>query len=205
VKRGFAGVKAKIGYPTVKDDVAVVRAIRQAVGDSVAIMVDYNQCLRRVEALERVRALDDEGLTWIEEPTLAHDYEGHAQIARAARTPLQCGENWWGILDMQHAIDAHASDYMMLEAMKIGGVTGWMRAAAMAAAKGIQISSHLWTEISAQLLSCTPTGHWLEFCDWWQPITKEPLQVEKGMARVDSRTLGCGFEWNEEVVTRYLA
>ena len=85
--RGFKGVKAKIGYPTVQEDVAVIRAIRKAVGDGVAIMVDYNQCLTPAEAVERLRVLDDEGLTWVEEPTLAHDYAGHALIAREAATP----------------------------------------------------------------------------------------------------------------------
>ena len=102
-ERGFTGVKAKIGYPTVQEDLAVVRAIRKAVGDRVAIMVDYNQSLTPGEAIERLRVLDHEGLTWVEEPTLAHDFAGHAQIAREIQTPIQCGENWWGILDLRHA------------------------------------------------------------------------------------------------------
>ena len=83
-----------------------------------------------------MRVLDDEGLTWVEEPTLAHDYAGHALVAREARTPIQCGENWWGTLDLQHAVDAGASDFVMPDVMKIGGVTGWLRAAAIAAAHG---------------------------------------------------------------------
>jgi mandelate racemase len=94
---GFTGVKAKIGYPTVEEDVAVIRAIRKATGDDMAIMVDYNQCLTPTEAIARMRVLDDEGLTWVEEPTLAHDYAGHALVAREAQTPIQAGENWWGI------------------------------------------------------------------------------------------------------------
>ena len=92
VERGFRGVKAKIGYPTVREDVGVIRAIRQAVGDHVAIMVDYNQSLTPTEAIERIRVLDGEGLTWVEEPTLAHDYAGHALIAREVDTPIQCGK-----------------------------------------------------------------------------------------------------------------
>jgi mandelate racemase len=203
-KRGFTGVKAKIGYPTVAEDVAVIRAIRNAVGDSIAVMVDYNQCLKPVEAVDRARILDEEGLIWIEEPTLAHDYQGHSLISRAALTPLQCGENWWGILDMQHAIDAQASDYMMIDVMKIGGVTGWMRAAALAAAKGIMISNHLWPEISAQLLCCTPTAHWLEYCDWWHPIFSQAITIERGMA-IANGVLGTGVEWNERVVERFAA
>lgn len=203
-KRGFTGVKAKIGYPTVQEDLAVVHAMRKAVGEDVAIMVDYNQCLTPTEAIERLRVLDQEGLTWVEEPTLAHDYAGHAQISRAAQTPIQCGENWWGTLDLQHALDAQASDFLMLEVMKIGGVTGWMRGAALAHARNIRVSNHLWPEISAQLLCCTPTAHWLEYAEWWNPILREPLHVEQGMAIIDG-ALGTGIEWNETAVEQFAA
>ena len=81
-KRGFKGIKAKIGYSSVAEDVAVIRAMRAAAGPEMAIMVDYNQCLTPTEAVQRMRVLDDEGLTWVEEPTLAHDYTGHA-LSRA--------------------------------------------------------------------------------------------------------------------------
>jgi mandelate racemase len=203
-KQGFTGVKAKIGYPTVREDLAVVRAIRSAVGEEVAVMVDYNQSLSPAEAVERLRVLDEEGLTWVEEPTLAHDYSGHALVAREVRTPIQCGENWWGTLDMRHALDAQASDFVMPDVMKIGGVTGWLRAAALAQARGIPMSNHLWPEISAQLLCCTPTAHWLEYADWWNPVLAEPLRVEKGMAYVDG-VLGTGVEWDESAVSRFAA
>ncbi len=203
-KRGFTGIKAKIGYPTVQEDVAVVRAMRKASGDGMAIMVDYNQCLTPTEAVERLRVLDDEGLTWVEEPTLAHDYAGHAIVAREARTPIQCGENWWGTLDMQHAIEAQASDFVMPDVMKIGGVTGWMRAATLAHAKGLPMSNHLWPEISARLLCCTPTAHWLEYADWWNPILADPLIVENGTAVVGD-AIGTGVDWNEDAVSRFAA
>jgi mandelate racemase len=202
--RGFTGIKAKIGYPTVQEDVAVVRAMRKVTGDDMAIMVDYNQCLTPTEAVERLRVLDEEDITWVEEPTLAHDYAGHALVAREARTPIQCGENWWGTLDMLHAIEAQASDFVMPDVMKIGGVTGWLRAATLAHAKGIRMSNHLWPEISARLLCCTPTAHWLEYADWWNPILAEPLRVEKGMAIVGD-AFGTGVDWNEDAVRRFAA
>jgi mandelate racemase len=202
VKQGFTGVKAKIGYPSVEEDVAVIRAMRKAVGDNVAIMVDYNQSLSPVDAVQRMRRLDEEGLTWVEEPTLAHDYAGHALVAHAAATPIQCGENWWGTLDMQHAIAAHASDYVMPDVMKIGGVSGWLRAAALAHTHGIRMSNHLWPEISTQLLCATPTAHWLEYSDWWNPILAEPLEIKQGMAVV-SDAPGSGVAWNEDVVARF--
>lgn len=201
-RRGFTGVKAKIGYATVAEDVAVIRAIRTAVGPLVAVMADYNQSLTPPEAVERIRVLDGEGLTWIEEPTRSHDFAGHALIARAAETPIQCGESWWGTLDMRSSIDASGSDFVMPDVMKIGGVTGWMRAAALAHAHGLPVSSHIWPELSAHLLAVTPTAHWLEYADWWNPILADPLWVERGMATVADRP-GSGMEWDEAAVERF--
>jgi mandelate racemase len=198
-RRGFQGVKAKIGYPDLKEDLEVIRTIRAAVGPEVAIMVDYNQSLLPSEAVERLRVLDSEGLAWVEEPTLAHDYQGHALIARESRVPIQCGENWWGAQDLKHAIDARASDYIMLDVMKIGGVTGWLRASALAEIHALPVSSHLWPEISAQLLSLTPTAHWLEYAEWWNTILIDPLRIEGGMAH-PNQAPGCGMEWNEKTI-----
>jgi mandelate racemase len=203
VERGFKGVKAKIGYPDVREDVDVVRAMRRAVGDGVSLMVDYNQSLVPTDAIERGRRLDDEGLTWIEEPTLADDYLGHARIAREVRTPIQCGENWWGPHDMRKAIDAGASDYMMPDVMKIGGVTGWLRAAALGEAHGIRLSNHLFIEVSTHLLCATPTAHWLEYAEWFNSVIEQPLSIVNGCAALDERP-GTGVEWNEEAVARYL-
>ena len=190
-KRGFRGVKAKIGYPEVGEDLDVIRAIRSAVGPDVAVMVDYNQSLTPAQAIARLRILDEEGLTWIEEPVPAHDFKGHADVARAIRTPIQSGENWWGALEVRHAIEAQSSDYVMFDVMRIGGVTGWLQASALAAAHGIPVSSHLWPEISAQLLCLSPTVHWLEYADWWNPVLAEPLRIENGCAIIDG-VLGTG-------------
>jgi mandelate racemase len=203
-RHGFKGVKAKIGYPTVAEDLAVIRAIRSAAGSDIAIMVDYNQSLTPADAVQRLRPLEEEGLTWIEEPTLAHDYTGHARIAEQIHTPIQCGENWWGVRDMQHAIDARASDYMMPDVMKIGGVTGWMRAAALGETHSIRLSNHLWPEVSAQLLCATPTAHWFEYADWWNAVVKEPLRIDNGAVCLDG-VIGAGVEWNQANVDRYAA
>jgi mandelate racemase len=177
--------------------------MRREVGDGVALMVDYNQSLAPTEAIERVLRLDDEGLAWIEEPTLAEDYAGHARIAQVARTPIQCGENWWGTHEMHKAIAAGASDYMMPDVMKIGGVTGWMRAAALGEAQNIRLSNHLFAEVSTHLLCATPTAHWLEYAEWFNPIIEQPLRVVDGCAVLDERP-GSGVEWNEAAVARFL-
>ena len=166
-------------------------------------MVDYNQSLTPSEAVERLRILDAEGLMWVEEPSLAHDYAGHAKVAREATTPIQAGENWWGITDFTHAIEAGATDFVMADVMKVGGVTGWLEAAALANAHRIRMSNHLWPEISAQLLSVTPTAHWLEYADWWNPILADPLRVKDGMSD-PADVIGSGTEWNEAAVERFL-
>jgi len=203
VAPGFGAIKVRLGYPTLNADAGVVRAVKDSVGEDVALMSDYNQSLSVTGALERLSVLEEEGLYWIEEPTRADDYSGHARLRREAKTPIQVGENWWGLHDMAKSVEAGASDYAMADAMKIGGVTGWLGAAALAEAAGLPLSSHLFPEISAHLLAVAPTGHWLEYVDWANPILQEPLNVEDGRASA-SETPGIGISWDEEAVSRYL-
>jgi mandelate racemase len=202
-RKGFRAVKAKIGYPTALQDLAVVRAMRSAIGPDAAIMVDYNQSLRTSEAATRLRVLEGEGLAWIEEPIVAHDYAGLVRLAAATTTPLQSGENWLGPLDFRHAFDAGVRGLAMPDAMRCGGVTGWQQIAALGQVHGVALSNHFWPEVSAQLLCATPTAHWLEYMDWWNPILKEPLEVREGMAYTSERP-GSGIEFNEAAVQRYL-
>ncbi len=204
VAPGFTAVKVRLGYADVKEDVDVVRAVKRAIGGDVQLMSDYNQCLSVSQALHRTAALADEGLCWVEEPTLADDFTGHAQIRSKSRVPLQMGENWWGPQDMAKGLAAGASDLGMPDAMKIGGVTGWLRAAALAEAAGLPLSSHLFPEVSAHLLAVSPTCHWLEYVDWANPILQEPLRIDKGHA-VASDAPGSGIQWDEASVERYLA
>jgi mandelate racemase len=204
VKKGLLGVKAKIGYPTLKEDLAVIHAMRAAVGPDISVMVDYNQSLTPIEASRRLRVLQDEQLVWIEEPVLAHDYRALARLADEVRVPLQAGENWWGPLDFAHALEAGIRGNFMPDVMKVGGVTGWMRVASLAQAQGIDVSNHLWPEISAQLLLATPTAAWLEYADWWNPVLKEPLSLSRGRA-VPNDVLGCGVEFDDKKVQQYSA
>ena len=92
----------------------------------------------------------------------------------------------------------------MPDVMKIGGVSGWLRAASIAHTHCIEMSNHLWPEISAQLLCCTPTAHWLEYADWWNPIIADPLRIDNGMAIIRD-AIGTGVNWKEEGVDRYAA
>ncbi|GAC1355974.1 MAG: enolase C-terminal domain-like protein [Vulcanimicrobiaceae bacterium] len=198
---GFDAIKVKIGRGTLSDDLETIRAVRGAIGAERKLMVDYNQSLPVSEAIERVRALDGEGLYWIEEPARADDYAGHARIAQAARTPIQLGENWWGPHDMEKSIAAGASDHVMLDAMKLGGVTGWLAAAKLARDAGLPASSHTFAEFSTHLLCATPTAHYLEYLDHVGPILMRPVEIQHGMA-LTSQLPGAGIEWNEGLIAR---
>ena len=198
---GFRAVKLRLGYPTLEEDVAAVRAVRKRVPAEIDVMVDYNQALGVAEAIRRGRALDDEGVYWIEEPIRHDDYTGCAELAQSLRTPVQIGENFSQVFDMQKALEAGAADYVMPDVERIGGVTGWQRASALACAEGKPMSSHLYPEVSVHLLAATPTAHWLEYVDWLNPLLQEPLRIVDGMASPPERP-GIGLMWNDDMVQK---
>ncbi len=201
---GFRAIKARLGYPDLETDLAVIREIRKAVDPGVIVMTDYNQSLTAPEAARRAQALEAENIYWIEEPVLADDFAGHAEVRAKTSIPIQTGENWWGPRDMARSIAAGASDFGMPDVVKIGGVTGWMRAAGLAEAHRMPISSHLFPEISAHLLAASSTAHWLEFVDFASPILRNPAVPREGFV-TPSDTPGSGIEWDESAVARYLA
>jgi len=199
---GFHGVKLRLGYATAEEDLAVARTVRKRLPDDIALMVDYNQALSAAEAISRGRMLDGEGVYWIEEPIRHDDYAGCACVARDVATPVQIGENFSGPQAMAAALAANACDYVMPDMERIGGVTGWQRASGLAAAACIEMSSHLFPEVSAHLLAVSPTRHWLEYVDWAGPLLREPLRIVDGAA-VMRDTPGNGLAWNEDAVKRY--
>jgi mandelate racemase len=201
---GFTAVKVRVGRATAADDIAAVRRVREAVGDEVTLVADYNQGLARGEALPRCRALDAEGLSWIEEPLRYDDLDGHARLARAIATPIMLGENFYGPRAMQEAIRAQACDLVMPDLMRIGGVTGFLQAAALSDVAGVPMSSHLYPEVSGHLLRVTPTRYWLEWQDWAHPVLAHPFEVRSGALHLPD-VPGNGLEWDEDAVAHYRA
>jgi len=203
VAEGFSAVKLRLGRPTAKADIDALRAVKKAIGPQVTLMVDFNQALTVAEAIRRGRMIDAEGgVLWIEEPIRADDFAGCAKVAREVATPIQIGENFMGPEQMAQAIAARCCDYVMPDAQRIGGVTGWMRAAALAQGAGLEMSSHLFAEASVQLLPVTPTCHWLEYMDWSDPILDESVRIKNGRV-IGSARPGLGMVWNEKAVKKY--
>jgi len=205
VEEGFGAVKLRLGRASAREDLEAVRAVKKAIGERVTLMVDFNQGLSVAEALKRGRMLDEEGgIYWIEEPIRADDFSGCARLARELATPIQIGENFMGPEQMQQALTARACDFVMPDAQRIGGVTGWLRASALAQGAEMEMSSHLFPEVSSHLLAVTPTCHWLEFVDWAEPVLEEPVKLADGYAIARERP-GIGMRWDEKAVKRFAA
>jgi mandelate racemase len=200
---GFSAVKLRLGRPDAREDLQAIREVKKAIGPNGILMVDFNQGLSVAEALKRGRMIDAEGgIYWIEEPVRADDFAGCARLAREIATPIQIGENFMGPEQMAQALAAGACDFVMPDAQRIGGVTGWMRAAALAQGAGVEMSSHLFPEASCHLLAATPTCHWLEFVDWAAPVLQDPLQAKDGHVTIPERP-GLGMTWDEKAVKRF--
>jgi mandelate racemase len=199
---GFAGLKLRLGRETLADDLAAIAAVRDGAGARVKLMCDFNQGLSLGDALVRCHALDDQGLYWFEEPITYDNIPGYAKLARELKTPVQLGENFYGPRQLYQAVLAGAGDYMMPDLMRIGGVSGWLRAAAITSAAGIPMSTHLYPEMSAHLMRVTDTAHWLEWQNWADPILAEPFQLKDGYLMVPDKP-GQGIEWDEKAVAKF--
>src|SRR3984893_7629730 len=200
---GFEGLKLRLGRGRLADDLTTIAAVRDAVGAEISLMVVFNQELHFGEALERCHAIDKLGLAWIEEPIVYDNLEGYARLTADLKTPVQIGENFYGPRALYTALQMKACDYVMPDFMRIGGVTGWQRAAAIAAAAGIPISTHLYPEVAAHVMRVSETAHWLEWQDWANPILQQPYEVKDGKLHIPD-VPGVGLEWDERAVAAHL-
>jgi len=197
---GFTGLKLRLGRDRLRDDLETIEAVRNAIGNDMALMIDFNRGLNLADALQRYHAIDDLGLTWIEEPIVYDNFDGFARLAAELKTPIQIGENFYGPRDVHTAIQKKACDFVMPDFMRIGGVTGWLRSAAIAGAAGIPVSTHLYPEVAAHVMRVTETAHWLEWQDWADPILLKPYDIKDGLLHIPN-VPGVGLEWNEDAIT----
>jgi mandelate racemase len=200
--QGFRGIKIKGGDGDAANDERVVKGVRALLGPDIALMLDFNQSLDPAEASRRIARLAPYDLHWIEEPVPAENLQGHAQVRATSAISIQSGENWWFPRGFAEAIAAGASDFIMPDLMKVGGITGWLRVAGQAEAASIPMSSHLFAEASAHMLAVTPTAHWLEVLDLARSILAHPIEIVDGA--VMARGPGLGLTWDEAAVTKYL-
>ena len=201
LEQGFRGIKIKGGDGDVANDERMVKGVRKLIGPDIALMIDFNQSLDPAEAISRIARLAPYDLHWVEEPVPQENLQGLADVRRESSISIQAGENWWFPRGFAEAIAVGASDFIMPDLMKVGGVTGWMRVAGQAEAASIPMSSHLFAEASAHMLAVTPTAHWLEVLDLGRAVLAEPIEIVDGA--VAGRGPGLGLMWNEAAVAKY--
>lgn len=195
----FEAIKLRLGHEKISDDLLAIKAVRDAIGEEIKIMIDFNQALNMADAIDRCNKIDDLGLYWIEEPILYDNLDGYAQLTSDLKTPIQLGENFYGPRELYKAIQKRASDLVMPDFMRIGGVTGWLRATAIAGSAGIPVSTHLYPEVGAHVMRVTETAHWLEWQDWANIILQNPYSIKDGYIEIPNIP-GIGLEWDEKAV-----
>ena len=198
LKDGFKAIKIKLGAPDLRDDVEITRGVRDLIGPDIRLMVDFNQSLTAAEARHRIDHLAEFDLYWVEEPVPSEDHVGHKSVRAHSSVPVQTGENWWFAQDATISVNAGGSDHAMPDIMKIGGVTGWMEAAAVANAGSLPVSSHLFIEASAHVLAATAKVGMLEYLDLAGPVLQQPYEIVDGT--LTARGPGLGMAWDEAAI-----
>ena len=201
LKDGFKAIKFKFGSGGLDEDTGAAKAVRDVIGPDILLMADYNQTLSAPEAIRRIARLAPFDLHWIEEPVAAEDFAGHIAVRAQSDVAIQTGENWWFAVDAARAVAAGICDHAMLDIMKIGGVAGWLQAAAICDGAALPVSSHLFIEASAHVMAVTPGAHLLEHLDAASAILAEPYVISDGT--LAPRGPGLGMEWDETAVEKY--
>ena len=205
LKRGFKAMKTRVGPTEPEKMVARVRAVREAIGPDIGLMVDANQQMSVKQAIRIGRMMEELNLTWFEEPVICHDHAGEAAIRAALDTPLASGETVYthrGILGM---LQAGAADILMPDLQRMGGPTEFLKAGHLCEAYNIPCASHLFPEMSLALLAALPGGHYLEHMPWFENIYAERIELDQqGRAIVPDRP-GWGFSFDPAAVKRFAA
>jgi L-alanine-DL-glutamate epimerase-like enolase superfamily enzyme len=197
--QGFRAMKMRLGMPNPEDDIARVRAVREAIGPGVTLMADANQGLTEAQAIRLGRRLEEFNLAWFEEPLPAWDVEGLARVSAALDTPIASGETEYTRYGFRRMLDLRSADILMPDLQRVGGVSEFMRVGHMAESHDIAVSSHLFPETSIQLLGALSNAIYLEYMPWFSDLYCERLAFEGGHAVVPERP-GWGFTFNQDYI-----
>ena len=199
---GFDILKIRLGRTNIDEDLYAIESVKKALGKENILLCDFNQGYNLPDAIHFLNALDDKGLYWFEEPIDYYNYDGYKELRNRMKTPIILGENFHGPDDAFHAMDKQICDFIMPDLMRICGVSGWMQTASIAAAFRIKMSSHLFPEVSAQLMRVTPTAHLCEWTDWAEPMIVEPYKLKDGNVILPD-VPGTGIDFKEDILEKY--
>ena len=200
---GFKQMKMQCGSePTVAASIERVRVLREAIGPDVDLMCDINQLWSVHHAIEVGRRIEPYHLYWLEDPTAHDDYPGLARIADALTTPIAAGEYHYGIAPFRHLLEARAIDVVMIDLVRVGGITQWLKVAGMAEAFNLPVVSHLVPEIHVHLIAAIPNGLTVEYMPWTLGLFEETPALEGGQLVVPAKP-GLGLAFDQAAIKRY--
>jgi len=204
VQKGYRQIKTQMAVEglTAPEEVERIRLIRNAVGPDTNLMVDINQRWGVHEAISIGRRVEELGLGWLEDPTRCDDYQGLAKIADALATPICAGEYLYGIEPHRQTLTHHSVDIAMIDLLRVGGVTQWMKVAGMAEAFNRPVASHLLPEIHVHLVAAVPNGLVVEYMPWTWRLFENPPMPEKGEIAVPTGA-GLGLKFAPDLFDQY--
>jgi L-alanine-DL-glutamate epimerase-like enolase superfamily enzyme len=195
---GFKGAKLKVGKPHVSEDLARLKAVRDAVGDGFEIMVDANQCFTLSEALRRAPRYAELGIAWFEEPLPADDITGHARLAAASAVPIAVGESLYSIGQFAAYVQQGAASILQVDVARIGGITPWLKVAHLAEAFNLAVCPHFLMELHVSLCAAVPSAAWVEYIPQLDAIADSRLVIDDGHAAApDVPGLGIAWRWDQ--------
>jgi L-alanine-DL-glutamate epimerase-like enolase superfamily enzyme len=203
VDMGFRQMKMQCGSePTVAGSVERVRVMREVIGPDIDLMCDINQLWSVHQAIDVGTRIADYHLFWLEDPTAHDDYRGLARIADALVTPIAAGEYHYGIVPFRHLLEARSIDIVMIDLLRAGGITQWMKIAGMAEAFNLPVVSHLIPEVHVHLVAAIPNGLTVEYMPWTLRLYEEAPALEGGRLVVPKKP-GLGLAFDQAAIKRY--
>ena len=196
-EKGIGGIKLKVGQPDCALDIRRVEAVRKHLGDDFPLMVDANQQWDRPTAQRMCRIFEQFNLVWIEEPLDCYDNEGHAALAAQFDTPIATGEMLTSAAEHAELIRHRAADYVMPDAPRVGGITPFLKVAALAEHAGLMLAPHFAMELHVHLAAAYPREPWVEHFEWLEPLFNERLEIADGRMLVPKRP-GLGVSISEQ-------
>jgi L-alanine-DL-glutamate epimerase-like enolase superfamily enzyme len=198
---GFAGCKIKLGRPHVREDVARLSAVRDAVGGTFEIMTDANQAFHVDEAIRRARHYEPLDIAWFEEPMTADDVMGHERLAASTSIPIAVGESLYSPLHFREYLQRGACSVVQVDVARIGGITPWLKVAHLAETFNAPVCPHFLMELHVALCCAVPNARWVEYIPQLDDLTTAPMRRENGRA-IPSQQPGLGIAWDEKALTK---
>ena len=201
IAQGWPGVKLKVGKPSPFEDLERLRAVREAVGPHVHIMVDANQSLTYPEAKRRARLFEDIDPFWFEEPLPAEDIGGHARLAASTSVPIAVGESLYSPSHFREYLTSGGAGIVQPDVARIGGITPWLKTAHLAETFNVKVAPHFLMELHVSLAAAIPNALYVEYIPQLRAITTAEMDIVGGYAIAPSEP-GIGIAWDREAIAR---